>query len=72
MSEILFIAILFICIAVGLRSFVSGIKGENKVLWLSLNSANQKHYAKFAPIYNIILGVILVLGCGYVLIEKLI
>ena len=71
MSDFLYITSLIICIAIGLRSLVSGIKGQNKVLWLSINSANQKHYEKYAPVYNIILGAVLVLACGYVLIEKL-
>lgn len=60
-----------ICLFVGARSVISGIKGENRILWLSINSANQKHYEKYARVYNIIIGGLLVFMCFYMLLAKL-
>jgi hypothetical protein len=71
MINFLYIVTLAICISIGLFSFISGIKGKNKILWLSINSENQKHYEKYASIYNIVFGTVLVLACGYVLVTKL-
>lgn len=76
MSEFWFYVVLIICLLAGLRSFISGMKREKRVLWLSINSVNQEHCEKYAATYNIILGFIilgftLIVGSSYVLIAKL-
>jgi len=71
MDSFWFYTALVICILVGIKSLIAGLKGENKILWLSINSTNQNHYEKYARIYNLIFGIILSFGCGYLLITKL-
>ena len=71
MNEFWYYLALAICLVIGLRSFISGIRKEKRVLWLSINSANQEHYVKYGATYNIILGLILIAGSSYVIITKL-
>ncbi len=71
MNELWYFIALVVCILIGIRSLVAGLKGESKALWLSINSTNQRHYEKFASIYNFALGAILIVTCVIVLIKRL-
>ncbi len=71
MSNFWYYTLLALCLLLGLKSLVAGIKGESKIMWLSINSVNQNQYEKNARIYNLILGAILTFSCGYVLISNL-
>jgi MFS superfamily sulfate permease-like transporter len=71
MGEFWYYIALIACMLIGLRSLISGLKGKSTVLWLSMNSASQSHYEKYACIYNIIIGTIITLACGIVLVKDL-